>query len=86
MHARRLLPLSHTPILLAPPAGTPCLTLSPVSIASGKFYVCIRNWIFALVMEMRKLQLDLFFTGLSWLGLSRFGLVRSGFGLVSFGS
>lgn len=32
-------------------------------IASGKFYVCIRNWIFALVMEMRKLQLDLFFTG-----------------------
>lgn len=68
-----------------PPAATPCLTLSPVSIASGKFYVCIRNWIFALVMEMRKLQLDLFFTGLSWLGLSRFGLLRSRFGLPWLG-
>lgn len=89
MHARRPplpLPIPHPsspcPLCCHTPAGTPCLTLSPVSIASGKFYVCIRNWIFALVMEMRKLQLDLFFTGLSWLGLSRLGLVRSGFGLV----
>jgi len=44
-----------------PPPNPPPLIDQP--IASGKFYVCIRNWIFALVMEMRKLQLDLFFTG-----------------------
>jgi len=46
---------------MPPPHNPPPLIDQP--IASGKFYVCIRNWIFALVMEMRKLQLDLFFTG-----------------------
>lgn len=48
---------------LAPPTDLALASVSGQPIASGKFYVCIRNWIFALVMEMRKLQLDLFFTG-----------------------